>query len=473
MKSQRRVAVLTTAGIGIALAMGAPLAAAAAPADPQAARGHHQDGSIGSLREEAEKAGITIGSGAIKASTSTADGRPPNYLADPRFAEVLATQFNSASPENEMKWAFVQPQEGVFDFEGLDRLVAFAEANDIEVKGHGLISSCCNPEYLTAKTNPAEFRAAMVTHFETIMQRYEGRMDRWDVVTEALSTFGGTGLQQNDFYAVLGADYVAEAFRIAHAADPEAELFINENMVEYYPEKRQELYDLVAGLVADGVPIDGVALQMHETISGPTPGVITEIADSYHALGLKVSIAELDVHTLDPVAQAKIYGDVVAEALAAGITEISVWGFTDEHLWTWLPGAKPLMFDEQYHPKPAYFAVRDALREFVSGTPRPTVAPGIAELKNDHEHGAGLHRGNYRITMKLRTGEPGAFYRLYENGTLVDVRGLDGTRLPQTVRTSFSGKPAGTYEYRGELINSVGATSTTTVTVTVPPRRGS
>lgn len=326
------------------------------------------DDGIGSLREEAAKAGLLIGSGSVKGMTSTADGRPPNYLAEPQYANVLATQFNSLSPENDMKWQFVEPAEGVFDFEGLDRLAAFGAANDMKVKGHGLISSCCNPDYLTAKIdNPGLFRAAMVKHFNTIMKRYKGKMDRWDVVTEALETMGG-GLQQNDFYKALGPGYIADAFRIAHAADPKAKLFLNENMVEFLPGKRQELYDLVSGLVADGVPINGVALQMHETLQGPPPGVITEMTNFFHAKGLEVSVAELDVHMLDAVSQAQIYGDVVTEALNAGIKEISLWGFTDKHLYTWLPGAKPCIFDENYNPKPAYFAVRDALRNFVQKT---------------------------------------------------------------------------------------------------------
>ncbi|WP_254186589.1 endo-1,4-beta-xylanase [Paenarthrobacter aromaticivorans] len=337
---------------------------------------------IGSLREEAAKAGLIIGSGAIKGMT-TDDGRPPNYLAEPQFAQVLAAQFNSLSPENDMKWQFVEPAEGVFDFEGLDRLAAFGEAHHMQVKGHGLISGCCNPDYLTAKiNNPGLFRAAMVKHFNKIMKRYKGKMDRWDVVTEALETMGG-GLQHNDFYKALGPDYIAEAFKIAHNADPKAKLFLNENLVESLPGKRQELYDLVSGLVAAGVPINGVALQMHETIQGPPPGVITEMTNFFHSKGLEVSIAELDVHTLDSVTQAQIYGDVVTEALNAGIKEISVWGFTDKHLYTWLPGAKPLMFDENYNPKPAYFAVRDALRNFVAKTPatQPVAVPSKGQSK--------------------------------------------------------------------------------------------
>jgi len=323
------------------------------------------ESDIGSLREEAAKVGILFGSGAIKASDTIDDGRPPNYLAEPDFARVLAEQFNSVHSENEMKWQFIEPQEGVFDFSGPDRLVKFAQAHGMQVKGHALVSTCCDPQYLVDKVNdPAAFRALMAEHITTIMKRYKGKMDRWDVVVEPLETMGG-GLQHTDFYNALGPGYIAEAFRIAHKADPTAHLYINENLVESYPGKRQEFYDLVDGLVADGVPIDGVALQMHETLQGPPAGVITEMADHFHRQGLAVSISELDVHTLDPVTQAQIYGDVVTEALNAGIRDISTWGFTDKHMYTWLPGAKPLMFDEYYNAKPAYFAVRDALRAYV------------------------------------------------------------------------------------------------------------
>jgi endo-1,4-beta-xylanase len=450
MRTLRNAAILTSLALGLTLTSVAPASAAE---DPEP-----------TLREFAEQAGILIGSGSVKASESTADDRPPNYFSDPRYGETLAEQFNSLSPENEFKWNMVQPEEGVFDFAGLDRLVAFAEEHDMEVKAHSGISRSFNPDYLVAKTDPAEFRQAMVDHFNTIMDRYTGKMDRWDVVTEALTTFGGTGLEHNLFYDRLGPGYVAEAFRIADAADPTAKLFINDNLVEFYPEKRQELYDLVSGLVADGVPIDGVALQMHETFAGPRPGVLTDIINDYTALGLEVSVAELDVHTYDPIQQAQIYGDVVAEALAAGVTDISVWGFTDKHLYTWLPGAKPTMFDEEFQPKPAYFAVRHALQSFVYSDS----APSPAKLSNPSKPAKGAHDGDYTVAMELPRGTGGSYYRLYENDVLVDARALDATTgAPQAVETQFIEKPNGKYVYRAELVNSQGTTSTNKTVVVV------
>jgi GH35 family endo-1,4-beta-xylanase len=297
-----------------------------------------------------------MGSGAIN----------PTYLDDPQFAAVLALQFKSLSPENEGKWSFFNPAQGYYNWTLLDRLVDFAEDNNMVVKGHGLISSCCNPEYVLNITDPTALRATMTAHFEAFMHRYDSkRVNRWDVVTEALKTQGG-GLNANVFYNILGSGYIADAFRIARAAGPDAQLFINENLVESLPGKRQDLYNLVSGLVADSVPIDGVALQMHITEVAPLPGIITDMVNSYKALGLEVTIAEMDVHTLNATLQAEIYCAVIEEALNAGITDISFWGFTDKHAYTWLPGAKPLMFSECYKPKGAFYATHAALSNFVN-----------------------------------------------------------------------------------------------------------
>jgi GH35 family endo-1,4-beta-xylanase len=120
--------------------------------------------------------------------------------------------------------------------------------------------------------------------------------------------------------------------------------------------------------VAKGVPVDGVALQMHITEVPPVLGVITDMVDSYRALGLEVAIAEMDVHTLNATLQAEIYGAVMREALNAGVTDITFWGFTDKHAYTWLPGAKPLLFDEMYRPKAAFYATLAALADFVDGS---------------------------------------------------------------------------------------------------------
>ncbi|WP_223694881.1 endo-1,4-beta-xylanase [Leifsonia poae] len=427
MKASRAISALATIVIGLAI----PLVAI----QPAAAD------SPTTLRQEAAQQGIIIGSGAIN----------PDYLDEPQFAQVLADQFNSLSPENELKWEFNEPQQGVFDFSRLDKLVDFAQAHNMKMKGHGLISGCCNPPWLEQITDAAQLKAAMATHFNALMQRYAGKVDRWDVMTEPFSTFGGTGLEHNFFYNVLGPDYIAEAFRIAHAADPSAKLFINESLVESYPAKRQELYDLVSSLVAQGVPINGVGLEMHETLAGPPPGVITDMVKAYKALGLDVAITELDVHTYDPVSQAQIYGDIVSEALKAGIKDINTWGFTDEHAYTWLPGAKPLMFDESFNPKPAYFAVHDALHNFVSDASGPELSGLPGDIVNESD---GLNLG-------VTASDP-------ESGVASLTAKFNGVDVPATGAVSLAGL-AGERTLTVTAVNNVGLTTTASKTILVVP----
>jgi hypothetical protein len=79
-----------------------------------------------------------------------------------------------------------------------------------------------------------------------------------------------------------------------------------------------------------------------------------------------LTIAELDVRTLDDALETETYGTVISEALNAGITEISFWGFTNKQAYTWVPGAKPLMLDQCYKPKREFYATHTALTKFVS-----------------------------------------------------------------------------------------------------------
>src|SRR3954449_9451059 len=96
MIRQRVAAALTTVSVALAITLGGVAPAAAS-------------GSDSTLRKEAAKADILIGSGAIN----------PAYLDEPQFGQVLAEQFHSLSPENELKRSFVQPQNDAFDFAGL------------------------------------------------------------------------------------------------------------------------------------------------------------------------------------------------------------------------------------------------------------------------------------------------------------------------------------------------------------------
>ena len=315
-----------------------------------------------SLREIATHSGLRIGA-AIDAEA---------LQQDPAYADAAATHFNSLTPEDAMKWTVVQPQPGEWDFSGADALVDFAEEHDMTVRGHTLVwgQDIGNgmPDWARQISDPDELREALREYGTTLMTRYADSVERWDVVNEPL-LIGEGELDPNPFFEVLGPEYIAEAFELAHEVDPDAELWLNEHSVEHLPAKADALVALVADLIEQGVPIDGVGLQTHQFSSSlPPAGAVEDVLGRLRALGVDVAITELDLpldDARDLEAQAAGYRQIVDECLAAGCAEISVWGVDDGR--TWLDeflGAgphEPLLLDTDYRPKPAYDAVRDAI----------------------------------------------------------------------------------------------------------------
>ena len=318
-----------------------------------------------SLREVADALDVKVG-------TAVAMGPLAN---EPIYSKTLAREFNSVTAENVMKWQAVQPMQGDFDFAAADGLVIFAEAAGMSVRGHTLIWAQelidSTPDWVEAAESAEVLRGFMRDHITTVVTRYRGRVDAWDVVNEPLETLGEQ-LYDNVFHRLLGRGYIAEAFALAHQADPEARLYLNEVLVLRDSEKRAALYALVLDLLEQGVPIHGVGFQGHFVSSFLTPvdrEVIQQSLALFADLGLEVEITELDIvqgagEEADET-QRQRYRDVVGACMAVeACRRVTTWGFTDLH--TWLddllgPDADPLLFDESYARKPAYLGYREGL----------------------------------------------------------------------------------------------------------------
>ena len=285
--------------------------------------------------------------------------------SEPAYAEMVAAEFNSVTPENALKWDAVHPEPDTWTFEDADAIVDFAAEHDVAVKGHNLVWAQelvdSTPDWVEEIDAPDELRSALEEHITTVMEHFD-TVDRWDVVNEPLQTTG-TELYDNHFHRVLGPGYVAEAFEMARSADPDAALYLNENIVEYSPGKRDAFVELVTDLVDDGVPIDGVGLQLHLVNGAPEAGVVSDLVETFTDLDLEVAITELDVplrESDDLSSQAAVFDQVVEECVGAGCRDVTLWGFTDKHTWidSFLgPGLEPLILDDDYAPKPAYDAL--------------------------------------------------------------------------------------------------------------------
>lgn len=312
------------------------------------------------LRDAARASGKLVGA-AVKSG----------LLGDANYAGVLGRHFNYLTAEYEMKWDAIERARGNRDFGAGDAIVAHGQARGMQIKGHALIWHGSVPGWVGGLP-AADLRLAFDNHIRSVAEHYRGRVAAWDVVNEAVAD-DGSGLRNTVFRQKLGDQYIADAFRLARQADPQARLFYNDYGGEGLNLKSDRIFSLVQGLLAQGVPIDGVGLQMHvSATSRPSDADIAANMRRLASLGLSVNISEMDVRIRDVPGtqqarldvQKSVYRAIVRicadEPRCDGVT---FWGFTDAH--SWIDGQfgadDPLLFDEQYVVKPAYFGVLDAL----------------------------------------------------------------------------------------------------------------
>ncbi|MFI6455664.1 endo-1,4-beta-xylanase [Streptosporangium amethystogenes] len=317
----------------------------------------------------------TLGASAAEKGRYFGAAVAANHLGESSYTTVLDREFNSVTPENEMKWDTVESSRGSFNFGPADQIVNRAQSKGMKVRGHTLVWHLQLPGWVSGLSSAGDVRTAMNNHINGVMAHYKGKIHSWDVVNEAFED-GGSGARRNSvFQQRLGNGFIEEAFRTARAADPDAKLCYNDyNTDDANAAKTRAVYNMVQDFKARGVPIDCVGFQSHFNGQSPVPGNYQQNLAQFAALGVDVQITELDIEG-SGTAQANSYRSVVNACLAVSrCTGITVWGIPDHY--SWRSSGTPLLFDGNYNKKPAYDAVLTALGGATTGpTPTPTT-PG-------------------------------------------------------------------------------------------------
>jgi endo-1,4-beta-xylanase len=334
----------------------------------------------GSLKAHAAARGLLIGC-AVNANL---------FREDEGFRKLLAEQYNIVVPENCLKWNMLRPTADTYNFADPDSLVAFAEAHGMKVRGHNFVWHEALPGWFAGTVSKDNAHKFLVDHIHTVGGRYRGKIHSWDVVNEAIWIPDGRpdGLRSSSpWFQMLGPGYIDIAFRTAREADPAALLTYNDYSIEYDNDedgkKRTAVLALLRRMKADKVPLDALGIQSHlHAVSkdGFSRGV-RELIDGAKELGLQVFLTELDVND-DAVATADmaerdnivaaVYRSYLATALdGPEVKAVLTWGASDKN--TWLNhGTKfrkqhsdrlqrPLPFDPDYVPAPAFFAMQASL----------------------------------------------------------------------------------------------------------------
>ncbi len=245
--------------------------------------------------------------------------------------------------------------------------------------------------YTGPRASRDELLQRMRDHIHTVVGRYKGKVKVWDVVNEALADGGPENVMRSSLWSeIIGPDFIAKAFQYAHEADPDAILRYNDYGLEN-PVKIQKLVTLIKSLQEQKVPIHAIGTQAHLNVS--TAGFeqmdrsLTEIAK----LGLPIHVTELDINSAQggqrttgadvaanaATTQGGLVGDAdkkLAEAYAGvfraflkhrdKVKMVTFWGVNDAV--SWRAGGKPLVFDGDNQPKPAFEAVIREARQAAS-----------------------------------------------------------------------------------------------------------
>jgi endo-1,4-beta-xylanase len=335
----------------------------------------------------------------IGAAINVNQSNGQDALAD----KVIRQHFNSIVAENCMKSEEIQPREGEFNWDDADRFVSYGKKNKLSIIGHCLVWHSQAPRwFFTGKDGKTVGRDEMIrrmtTHIRTLVGRYKGKIHGWDVVNEAYNDDGT--MRQTPFYRIIGRDYIEIAFKAAHEADPQAELYYNDFSMSKQG-KRDSVCALVKRLKADGCRIDAVGMQSHNGMDYPDLAEYEKSIDAFAACGVKVMMTELDLNALPSPTNfsganvsdnfayqqsmnpyAKGLPDSVAQKIdkryaeffdvyyrhRTQISRVTLWGVSDKDSWLndWPIFGRtnyPLLFDRNYQAKPVVKEIIDKFNQ--------------------------------------------------------------------------------------------------------------
>ena len=282
--------------------------------------------------------------------------------------------------EGGLKWPNIRPSRDVFDFTLGDQMLAFARSNGLEMRGHTLAWCDGMPDWTRAIGSATEAERELRQHIERVVGHYRGRIRSWDVVNEPVadSQLTGRDLRAGLWSRYLGEAYIATALRAAAAADPMAELVINEYGIENTSvasqRKRNAFRRLIRRLKDQDVPLHGIGVQAHLDATGTIDrDGLSRFAAEMKSLGLKILITELDVNDQSLPADIATRDEATAKTAHRFLTAVSAgarpslvctWGLSDRHMWTpdWRKrpdglANRMLPLDDQYQPKPMMVAI--------------------------------------------------------------------------------------------------------------------
>ena len=315
-------------------------------------------------------------------------------ISNPEQIAIIKKDFNSITAENDMKPQSTEPAYGQFNWENADKIANFCRSNGIKLRGHCLMWHAQIGEWMYKDekgdlVSKEKLFQNMKHHITAIVERYKDVIYAWDVVNEAISDGGWQGgrrgmgehpspYRNSPLYQIADDEFIKKAFIYAREADPNVLLFYNDyNAAD--PGKRDRIYNMVKSMKAEGVPIDGIGMQGHYNVYGPSMEDVDAALTKYSTIVKHIHITELDiranqemggqlnfsrdggnisqvVRTLQEDQYARLFK--VLRKHKDVVDNVTFWNLSDRDSWL---GARnyPLPYDENYKAKRVYSIIKD------------------------------------------------------------------------------------------------------------------
>ena len=315
-------------------------------------------------------------------------------ISNPEQIAIIKKDFNSITAENDMKPQPTEPAYGQFNWENADKIANFCRSNGIKLRGHCLMWHAQIGEWMYKDekgdlVSKEKLFQNMKHHITAIVERYKDVVYAWDVVNEAISDGGWQGgrrgmgehpspYRNSPLYQIAGDEFIKKAFIYAREADPNVLLFYNDyNAAD--PGKRDRIYNMVKSMKEEGVPIDGIGMQGHYNVYGPSMEDVDAALTKYSTIVKHIHITELDIRanqemggqlnfsrdggnisqvvkTLQEDQYARLFK--VLRKHKDVVDNVTFWNLSDRDSWL---GARnyPLPYDENYKAKRVYSIIKD------------------------------------------------------------------------------------------------------------------
>ncbi|MDD5993028.1 MAG: endo-1,4-beta-xylanase [Prevotellaceae bacterium] len=315
-------------------------------------------------------------------------------IASAEQMAIVKKNFNSVTAENAMKPGEIHPKEDVWNWAGADSIANWCRQNGIKMRGHCLCwhSQFANWMFTDKKGKPVTkevFYQRMRDHIHQVVNRYKDIVYAWDVLNEAIADGDlrkmpwmketPSPYRKTKMMDLCGDEFIVKVFQYAREADPNAKLFYNDyNAAD--PAKRDRIYNMVKKMKAEGAPIDGIGMQGHYNIYGPSMEDFEAAIKKYSEIVSEVQITELDLRTNEEMGGQLMFsrgkeGEVpeyiktlhqaqyenifrVLRRNKDVITNVTFWNLSDADSWIGVNNY-PLPLDANFKYKKVYYAIKN------------------------------------------------------------------------------------------------------------------